>query len=418
MVSTHPSAHLLVKVEKIFDSVASFRDLEQRIEALCSINTKIAGDAFEIFIEAYLATQSTFLADKVWLVGQIPLDIRQRLNLPADAKGIDGLFRTHTSDLVPYQVKFRYDREKLTFTEVAPFLGITERAKDRILFTNAKQLATDAANRDALRVVRRTDFEQLTERELRAIEAWLKDLPGPRPTLSPKPHQKKAIEHITSALTTSSRTTAVMACGSGKTLVGLWVAKATNAKTVLVLVPSLSLISQTLREWGRENPWGDNFNYLCVCSDSTVSNQPDEIILHKTDVPFRIDTDPQLVRDFLTNSLDGVRVVFSTYQSAPVVGAGAKGLPAFDIGIFDEAHKTTGPRGGTFAYALDDKNLHIDKRLFLTATPRHYDINKRNREGDFSIVSMDDDSVYGKKYPTSSHSLRRRSAMLFVTTRF
>jgi predicted helicase len=416
MSSTHLSANLVVNVEKIFDSVASFRDLEQRIEALCSINTKIAGDAFEIFIEAYLATQATFLLDRVWLVGQIPFDIRQNLNLPADAKGIDGLFRTHSGDFVPYQVKFRYDREKLSFTEVAPFLGITERAKDRILFTNAKQLATDAANRDALRVVRRTDFDQLTERELRAIEAWLKNLPPPRPALLPMPHQE-AIEHITGALTTSRRTTAVMACGSGKTLLGLWVAEAINAKTVLVLVPSLSLISQTLREWGRENPWGDNFNYLCVCSDPTVSKQSDEIILHKTDVPFRIDTDPQLVRDFLTTNLNGVRVVFSTYQSAPVVAEGAKGSTGFDIGIFDEAHKTTGPRGGTFAYALDNKNLHIEKRLFL---PRL--LGTIRLIGEIERVTLPsfrwtmNQSMEG--YPTSSRSLRQPGAMLFVTTRF
>ena len=74
----------------------------------------------------------------------------------------------------------------------------------------------------------------------------------------------------------------------------------------------------------------------------------------------------------------------------------ARGLPAFDIGIFDEAHKTTGPHGGTFAYALTDNNLPIGKRLFLTATPRHYDINRRDREGDFKVVSMDDEAVYGR----------------------
>lgn len=47
-------------------------------------------------------------------------------------------------------------------------------------------------------------------------------------------------------------------------------------------------------------------------------------------------------------------MIFSTYQSAPVL---AKGLPrgmAFDVGLFDEAHKTAGPGGGTFAFALKD----------------------------------------------------------------
>jgi hypothetical protein len=31
----------------------------------------------------------------VWLVGNLPLEVRQQLNLPNDAKGIDGVFRTH-----------------------------------------------------------------------------------------------------------------------------------------------------------------------------------------------------------------------------------------------------------------------------------------------------------------------------------
>jgi hypothetical protein len=90
-----------------------------------------------------------------------------------------------------------------------------------------------------------------------------------------------------------------------------------------------------------------------------------------------------------------VKVVFSTYQSAPVVAKGMKGLKPFDFAVFDEAHKTTGPQAGLFAFGLSDKNLPIAKRMFLTATPRHYDIRKRDTEGDFRLVSMDDESVYG-----------------------
>jgi len=396
MASSHFAAGVLVHQEKLFNNLSSFHELEQRIQSLHDQNTKAVGDAFEIFVEAYLATQVAFQAKKVWIVRRVPPQVRQQLNLPADAKGIDGVFQTHSGELVPYQVKFRTERGTLNFTEVAPFLAITERAKDRILFTNAKALATDAANRDALRVVRRADFHQLTEHDFRAIEAWLKELPPPKLELLPWPHQREAIEQITAALNIDKRTTAVMACGSGKTLVALWVAEAIKPKAVLVLVPSLSLLSQTLREWCRANPWGARFNFLCVCSDPTVSKGTDDIILHKTERPFRIDTDPQVVRDFLMSDLGGVRVVFSTYQSVGVVADAARGLPPFDMGIFDEAHKTTGPHGGTFAYALNDNNLTIGNRLFLTATPRHYDINRRDREGDFRIVSMDDEAIYGR----------------------
>ena len=125
MPSTHPAANILVHQEGLFNSLSSFRDLEQRIQSLHEENTKAVGDAFEIFIEAYLATQVTFQAEKVWIVGQVPVQVRQQLNLPADTKGIDGVFQTHSGELVPYQVKLRTDRGTLNFTEVAPFLAIT-----------------------------------------------------------------------------------------------------------------------------------------------------------------------------------------------------------------------------------------------------------------------------------------------------
>ena len=65
-----------------------------------------------------------------------------------------------------------------------------------------------------------------------------------------------------------------MACGTGKTYVSLWVKERIHAESTLVLVPSLSLLSQILREWtfAAKEP----FEVLCVCSDVTVGNQSDE----------------------------------------------------------------------------------------------------------------------------------------------
>jgi hypothetical protein len=123
MSSKHLSAAQLIR-RGLYDDLLSFAQLEQRISALGAENTKIVGDAFEVFVEGYLATHQKLQADTVWLVGQLPLEVRQQLNLPNDAKGIDGVFRTRTGTLVPYQVKFRSHRAYLTFTEVAPFLGL------------------------------------------------------------------------------------------------------------------------------------------------------------------------------------------------------------------------------------------------------------------------------------------------------
>jgi superfamily II DNA or RNA helicase len=207
-----------------------------------------------------------------------------------------------------------------------------------------------------------------------------------------------------------------MACGTGKTLVALWVAEkvaqasslqsasitrtnpqaAMPASRILVLVPSLALLRQTLHEWARETSW-QSFAHLCVCSDPTVTRPgSDELLVRPTDLDFPVTTDSTQVRAFLAAAFDGVKLVFSTYQSAHVVAAGMKKSDAFDLAIFDEAHKTAGREGVHFGFALSDTHLAIKKRLFLTATPRHYDVRRRDKEGDARLVySMDVPEVYG-----------------------
>jgi predicted helicase len=158
------------------------------------------------------------------------------------------------------------------------------------------------------------------------------------------------------------------------------------------------LLRQTLHEWLRETRL-PSLAYLCVCSDPTVKEGIDALTTQQSDLDFQVSTDAASVRRFLDAPFAGVKMIFSTYQSASVVGAalragapisksaGAEAIPdkaesefgapcpqpfaGFDLGIFDEAHKTAGREGRNFAFALDDKNLPIRKRLFLTAAPRH-----------------------------------------------
>ena len=205
-----------------------------------------------------------------------------------------------------------------------------------------------------------------------------------------------------------------MACGTGKTLVALWAAEALKPKTVLVLLPSLTLLQQTLDEWSRHNNWGKDFTYLCVCSDPTVAARDanDPVRLDATDLEFRVDTSPDEVRRFIERDTPSVKVVFSTYQSSPVVSQGVRGLAPFDVAIFDEAHKTTGPQGGLFAHSLKDENVRIRKRLFFTATPRHYDIRHRDKEGDFRIISMDDETIYGPRAYTLTFGSAARQGII------
>ena len=72
---------------------------------------------------------------------------------------------------------------------------------------------------------------------------------------------------------------------------------------------------------------GSSFSYLCVCSDPTVGLKDDELNIDKSEVGFRIDTDPLVVRQFIERKTTDIKVIFSTYHSSPVVGDGARELP-------------------------------------------------------------------------------------------
>lgn len=294
----------------IFDNLDSFAELEARINKIPE--EKDRGDAFEIFIEGYLATQPIMQRVQHWVVGGIPLTLRERYNLPPDATGIDGIYEIHDGTHVAYQVKYR-QCPNLTYAEVSPFLGLTERFTDRVIFTNASKLSEKARKRS--RWVSRETFLELSTDGLKRIESWLKSKPLPVLRALPDPnYQTQALADIKATLQIHDCATAVMACGTGKTLVALWAAEQAEPKTVLVLVPSLMLLSQTLREWSEQTSWGSRFSYICVCSDKTVGLKNDALNMDKSAAGFPIRTDPQIVRQFLDRQTDSIKIVFCTYQ--------------------------------------------------------------------------------------------------------
>jgi superfamily II DNA or RNA helicase len=385
---------------QIFTGVSDFASIERRIAALPE--EKQRGDAFEAFVNAFLRTMPIWQVEELWPVGQIPLSVRRRLNLPDDTASVDGAFRTTTGDLVAYQTKFRIHRPKIHREDVATFLGFSDRCDDRILITNSDRFHADIVIRDGLRIIRGTDFDALTPAQIAAIVATIQHRPAAlaRPAL--RPHQRTAVGAVVASFSTRDRTTLVMACGSGKTLTGTAIAKELGAETVLVLVPSLALVGQVLRDWTEAQPWDEPFRYLAVCSDDSVTDTVDPIRMKSTDLPFHVTTDPSDVRRFLTRKADGrARVVFSTYHSAKVVAEGMPKALRFDLGIFDEAHKTVGRSAGMYAFALSDTNLRIRQRLFLTATPRVVRLGK-TKDDDLQFSSMDDPNVYGPTAHTLS----------------
>ncbi|WP_454909824.1 Helicase associated domain protein [Variovorax gossypii] len=253
----------------------------------------------------------------------------------------------------------------------------------------------------------------------------------------PHQHQDEALEGIDLALATYNRAKVIMACGTGKTLVQLWANERRDAGVTIVFFPTLGLQSQSLREW-RVQQGGDlTFRDLCVCSDETVDAggsardaDGDHILDHGAvagDMRFAPTTDPAVVRQFLMGA-DQARsygqrsIVFCTYASAPVVaqamlGAdGAFDLSPFDLGIFDEAHKTVGAEGKLNAFALTDAKLPIRDRLFFTATPKIVEtVATADDPHAMRVVSMDNEALYG---PTAYHLGFAEAARRGLITRF
>jgi superfamily II DNA or RNA helicase len=185
-----------------------------------------------------------------------------------------------------------------------------------------------------------------------------------------------------------------MACGTGKTLVGLLVAETLEAERTLVLVPSLSLLAQTLREWTANSE--QEFEFLAVCSDETVVGE-DAVVSTTSELGFPVTTDPAQIASFLAS--DSIRgVVFATYQSSPRIADAARlGVPSFDLVIADESHRCAGPEAGVFATVLDDARIPARRRLFMTATPKYYTERLLREAGEleFGIASMDDQAMFG-----------------------
>lgn len=85
----------------LFDLLKSFSELESRIAALPTERDR--GDAFEVFAEAYLATQKILGAEEVWPGDQVPIAVLQACCLPIYDLGADGVYKTLAGKYNAYQ---------------------------------------------------------------------------------------------------------------------------------------------------------------------------------------------------------------------------------------------------------------------------------------------------------------------------
>ncbi|WP_078853029.1 DEAD/DEAH box helicase [Streptomyces sp. NRRL S-1824] len=202
-----------------------------------------------------------------------------------------------------------------------------------------------------------------------------------------RPHQREAVDAVLRALELPAQslvperglqTQVVMATGSGKTLVAVRSAQELRAGRVLVLVPSLDLLAQTegaWREGGRTGPM------IGVSS------------LRGEEVSFPNTTDVDELVEW-TRPFDKV-TVFATYASlglGTLERAHTAGLPGWDLIVVDEAHRTSGRIGKPWAVVHDNQKIPALRRLYMTATPRLWQLGDEEQGAPGELVaSMDDD---------------------------
>ena len=238
-------------------------------------------------------------------------------------------------------------------------------------------------------------------------------------------HQQQACTAVESGFREHDRGKLIMACGTGKTFTALKIAEnlAGKGKRVLVLVPSLALVAQTVREW--TNDTKIELRSFAVCSDVQVGKRRKhtgdiaEIEAHELDFPAT--TNPaKLAARAGVNDHERMTVVFGTYQSISVLTAAQEqGLQAFDLIICDEAHRTTGAKIGEeedskFIQVHENKYVNGLRRLYMTATPRIYGEKVRAKAADASVelCDMDDETLYGPTFFTYGFSRAVENGLL------
>ncbi|MFE7111411.1 Helicase associated domain protein [Streptomyces sp. NPDC057575] len=210
------------------------------------------------------------------------------------------------------------------------------------------------------------------------------------------PHQVEAVDAVLRVLQTPAgghlpaeglRAQVIAATGSGKTLIAVAAAEKLGARRVLVLVPTLDLLTQTAAAWREGGRAGAVVGVCSLRADESDG------------VPCT--TDPSELVSW-ARGLDRV-AVFATYAA---VGLGilqrahAAGLGAFDLMVVDEAHRTSGDAGKPWAAVHDQTKMPATRRLYMTATARIWEAPEHARDGEARrprlIASMDPGSrVFG-----------------------
>ena len=211
--------------------------------------------------------------------------------------GIDLVAETLDGEHWAIQCKCYADTHTLQKRDIDSFLAATGRewGNENITFSLAVVVSTTAKwSVHAERAIDgrtppciRLDLTELSNDEGTDWSALLPDIglekTAPRQL---RPHQVAAVDDVIAGFTDADRGQLIMACGTGKTYTALKIAErqAGAGGRVLFLVPSLSLLSQTLREWAAHHDWS-GLRTFAVCSDSKVGRNNEDINAYDMAIP-------------------------------------------------------------------------------------------------------------------------------------
>ncbi|MBR1237868.1 DEAD/DEAH box helicase family protein [Bradyrhizobium sp. AUGA SZCCT0182] len=394
--------HSVHRADRLIASCACWSDFWEQTKKLSSQGDK--GAAFERLTQLYLQTAPEYQSEleHVWRLHEVPPNVRKRIALPILDEGIDFIARTRHGEYWAIQSKFRSQHDKpLTRKELGTFTSLAFNTCSSIALAVVAHTASKPVSKRHL--MRNTTeigldrWQSLDQDSWKLIVGRLKGRTGSPKPRRPRPHQRAAVDAARTHFVRDrkARGRLIMPCGTGKSLTAYWIAETLKAKTILVAVPSLALVRQSLTDWTREFlAHGIKPDWLCVCSDETVGNlERDEFVGEVYDLGLPTHTETKEIAALLRARSRGPKIVFTTYQSSVKLAAAArKARIQFDLAILDEAHKTVGVHSKTFATLLSDKKIKIQRRVFMTATERVF----RGERSD--VLSMDNEKDYGARF--------------------
>lgn len=397
----------------------TFDNLVHQINELAETQ-RDRGTYFEYLARAYFQNEPTYQNEfkNVWLLADVP----EEFGIPKVDLGVDLVAERFTGELVAIQAKFY--NQTIQKSNIDSFLG--ELGKD-YYESGIIVASTDKWGKNAEKALAdRSDVIRIGLSDLRNSQIdWSKfSFESPEVvTVKAKKklryYQESAIQSALNHFKENDRGQLIMAPGTGKTFTSLKIAEAMakEAKkeqyTILYLVPSIQLLTQTLRGWNNDTEM--TMSSMAVTSDrnasrGSVKQDESNITIKASDIGYPATTSSKKVVENYLELMDRPKkellVVFGTYQSIDVLGKAQKeGFPEFDLIIADEAHRTTGAKAlgdeaSAFTKVHSNLNVKGAKRLYQTATPKLYgtDAKKKAEENSIIISSMDDESLYGSVF--------------------